>query len=96
MKNILIVGTQPQRFLDQVNFARNVKRESNNLNIKFFINDKVHSKYSIILEQFEFEIINRLKKIEQFENSKKKKKKSFITLLKETVKNRLTGNQKKK
>lgn len=62
MKNILISATIPQRFLDQVNFAKDLVKKSNEFIIYFFISDDVYSSYNDIVDKLDFEIINKPKK----------------------------------
>ena len=62
MKNILISATEPQRFLDQINFAKNIIKQTDEFMIYFFISDEVYSLYSDIVDNLKFEVINRPKK----------------------------------
>jgi hypothetical protein len=68
MKNILIDATQPQRFLDQVNFAKNIVNETDKFVISFFISDEVYSLYGDIVNSLEFKVINEPKKKENKTN----------------------------
>lgn len=86
-KNILVVATQPQRFLDQINFANNIVNITDEIKIYFFISAEIYNYYSEIVNNLEFEIINKSFNI-QSNSSKIKSFKSFI-------KNKLTLNRKK-
>lgn len=91
MKKILLVATQPQRFLDQVNFAINIKKETDKLAVYFFVSDEVYSLYSDIVDKLEFQIINEPKKKTIPLNNKR-----FKQIVKEKIKNSTTGEQRKK
>lgn len=91
MKNILIVATQPQRFLDQVNFAKNIAHETDKFSIHFFVSDEVYSLYSDIVDGLEFKVINEPKN-KSFQSSNN----TFKQLIKEKIKNNLTIEQIKK
>lgn len=91
MKNILIVATQPQRFLDQVNFAKNIAHETDKFSIHFFVSDEVYSLYSDIVDGLEFKVINEPKN-----KSVQSNHNNFKQLIKEKIKNNLTIEQRKK
>ncbi len=61
MKNILIVSTQPQRFLDQVFLSRCLVNQTDKINVYFFISDNVYSFHKNLIDKFEFKIINKVK-----------------------------------
>jgi hypothetical protein len=58
VKNILILGTQPQRFLAQLEFANQIKNTTNKFKVFFFISEKVYLKYLDIVDNLNFNIIN--------------------------------------
>ena len=90
MKNILLLATQPQRFLDQLSFVNQIKNKTDEFKIFFFVGEKVYFKYSNIIDNLNFNIIN-IKDLSF--NSFKKKKENFI---KEKIKKKLNDKQKKK
>lgn len=90
MKNILIDATQPQRFLDQVNFARNIEKETDKLKIYFFIGEKIYSLYEKIIDELEFKVVNKPKKESKLSNSS-----NFKQIIKEKIKNNTTTKQRK-
>jgi len=68
LKNILIVATHPQRFLDQLHFAKELNSKSNeNIQIYFFIAENVFSLYKDEIDKLSFKIINNLNYKEQIE-----------------------------
>jgi hypothetical protein len=82
MKNILIVATSPQRFLGQLHLANEIYNKSNeNIKINFFFDKEVYTRYSVYIDNFTFNIINKLPKIV--------KRKSYRYNLKEVVKKSL-------
>jgi hypothetical protein len=91
MKNILIDATQPQRFLDQVNFAKNIVNETDKFVISFFISDEVYSLYGDIVKSLEFKVINEPKKESKLSNSN-----NFKYIIKEKIKNKIRIDQRKK
>ena len=62
MKNILISSTIPQRFLDQINFAKNLHKHTEEFRIYFFISDDVYSVHKDVADKLNFKIINKPKK----------------------------------
>lgn len=91
MKNILVSATQPQRFLDQVNFVKNLTKETDEFVIYFFVSDEVYFLYSDIVDRLEFKVINEPKnKSVHLSNN------TFKQLIKEKIKNKLTTEQRKK
>ena len=90
MKDILIVSTQPQRFLDQINFAKNLMERTDTLNILFFIDAEVYSLYPYIVDHLEFKIINKVKNESKVQNCK-----SLKYILREKIKNKTTKKQRK-
>lgn len=60
MKNILIVATQPQRFLSQLTFARSINNLTKEFKIYFFIGEKVSFQYRSEVNSLEFDIINNI------------------------------------
>jgi hypothetical protein len=91
VKNILIDATQPQRFLDQVNFAKNIVNETDEFVISFFISDEVYSLYGDIVKSLEFKVINEPKKESKLSNSN-----NFKYIIKEKIKNKIRIDQRKK
>lgn len=91
MKNILIVATQPQRFLDQVNFAENIAHKTDDFSIYFFVSDEVYFLYSDVIDGLDFKIINEPKK-----KSVQSSNTTLKQLIKEKIKNKLASEQKKK
>ena len=87
MKNILIVAIQPQRFLDQISFARNITKKTSEVKIYFFINHETYVFYTEIVNSLEFKIINKLEK-KEFKRTNK-------NFLKEIIKNRLSAIQQR-
>jgi len=81
MKNILIVSSQAQRFLDQIYLAQELKYKNDDLNIFFFVEDEVNNKYQNVINKLEFKIINTLDKQKYRINQKK----SFKTQLKNII-----------
>jgi len=82
LKNILIVATQPQRFLDQLNLAKELDSTCVNFSILFFIGEKVSQVYKKEVKELEFKIINNLSKLTQDSKQKisiKKILKTFVT-----------------
>lgn len=86
-KNILVVATQPQRFLEQISFANSVYYIKENINIYFFISEEIYNYYSEIVDNLKFKIINK-----PFNSYKKFNKQNY---LKNFIKKNLTLNQKK-
>ena len=91
MKNILLLATQPQRFLDQLSFVNQIKNKTDEFKIFFFVGEKVYFKYSNIIDNLNFNIIN-IKDL-RLDPFKKRKKENFI---KEKIKKKLNDKQKKK
>ena len=87
-KNILIVAIQPQRFLDQIIFAENIYNIDKNISIYFFISEEAYSRYSEIVDNLKFKIINK-----PFNFQKKLIKRNY---LKDFIKNILNSKQKKR
>ena len=90
MKNILIVATEKQRFLDQVQFANKISNLSIEINIYFFIADDVYNKYKNIIDDLKYVIINPLKLNISVDLKKRNLYKNFlISLLSYGFKNKL-------
>jgi hypothetical protein len=89
VKNILIDATQSQRFLDQLNFARNIARTTDELKIHFFIGEKVYSLYGNVVDKLEFKVVNELKKQADCEHQN-----SIKIAIKEKIKNITTAEQR--
>jgi len=96
MKNILMVAIQPQRFLDQLHFAEelNIKAKGN-INIQFFIGEKVYDLYKLEIDKLAFEIINDLEFEEQENNNYVKSNNRLIINLKKSL-NQEQKNQMRK
>lgn len=60
-KNILIAAIQPQRFLDQVEFAEKVSNEAEDMQLYFFVSDEVYSLYTSVVDNLSFHVINNPK-----------------------------------
>ena len=88
MKNILISSTIPQRFLDQINFAKNLHKHTEEFRIYFFISDDVYSAHKDVADKLNFKIINKPKK-----NNLSDPKHKINNLIKEKVKSFLSINQ---
>jgi hypothetical protein len=52
--NVLMCATQPQRFLEQLNFANQLRERTTKYEIYFFVDDFVHSIYRELLENSGF------------------------------------------
>ena len=64
MKNVLIVATSPQRFLDQLHLANEISSKScGKVKIKFFLDEQVYKRYSRNFVNFNFDIINDIPKV---------------------------------
>lgn len=63
MKNILISATIPQRFQDQIIFAKDLVNQTSEFMIYFFISDDVYSLYSDVVDELDYKIINKPKKV---------------------------------
>ena len=88
MKNILICATLPQRFLDQIVFAKNIASETDNIKIKFFISDDVYSMHSEAADNLEFDIINNINK-----GTRRQNHQNVYTLIKYRIKKSLSSSQ---
>ena len=89
MKNILISATVPQRFLDQINFAKNlVNQTSEEFTIYFFISDDVYSLYADIVDELDYKIINQPKKKNIIKDHG-----GLIHIIKDKIKNYLSIDQ---
>lgn len=84
MINVLVTAIHPQRFLDQVRFAKNLRRGTDRLNINFFINDKVYSVYGDVVDELEFEVVNK-PKIELTQSAENDFKKYLENLIKKST-----------
>ena len=64
MKNVLIVASSPQRFLDQLHLANEISRNScGNIKIIFFLDEHVYMRYSHVIDNFNFQVINDLSRV---------------------------------
>jgi len=64
MKNVLIVASSPQRFLDQLHMANELSRKScGNIKINFFLDEQVYRQYSHVIANFNFHVINDLSRV---------------------------------
>ena len=88
MKKILICATLPQRFLDQVIFAKNIANETDDLDIRFYVSDDVYSMHSQDVDNLEFTIINKINRTYQSKNQY-----STFNAIKYRIKKSLSNNQ---
>ena len=88
MKNILISATVPQRFLDQINFAKNLVNQTSEFTIYFFISDDVYSLYADIVDELDYKIINQPKKKNIIKDHV-----GLIHIIKDKIKNYLSIDQ---
>ena len=88
MKNILISATVPQRFLDQINFAKNLVNQTSEFTIYFFISDDVYSLYADIVDELDYKIINQPKKKNIIKDHG-----GLIHIIKDKIKNYLSIDQ---
>lgn len=82
MKNVLFVATQPQRFFDQCLFATELNKIApNNIQIKFFIGEKVAGIYKKKVEALPYTVINPVRRAKSsgfFSSSLKNSLKSVL------------------
>jgi len=79
MKNVLIVATSPQRFLDQLHLANEISSKScGKVKIKFFLDEQVYKRYSRNFVNFNFDIINDIPRVEDIKDINSNKLKDFV------------------
>jgi len=91
MDNILIVSSQPQRFLDQLNMAEKISKHTNNIKIYFYINKNIYSRYKSKIDNLGFDIVNKIYQ----PNSQKNYKVNILDTLQMYFKRLITIKQRK-